>query len=421
MAWDGAGNFVRTNGVNNGTQVWQNDRDAGTKVRADRHDTHDQDLAAGINACLAKNGENTATANLKLGGFVLTGLGAGSSNGESVRYEQVVFSTGAQTVTGAKTWSDAAVFSSTAVFNGLATFNANSLLTSSGTTLLEVESTDAGAGATCIIKLDRNSASPASGDVIGKINFAGRNSVASEYGYSEINVYILDPTSGSEDAILRFRTVAAGTSAYRFMISDGVYTANATGGDKGADTINASDFYDDGFKLAGYKLLSDPIVASSDTLIDITGMSQFTDYVIVFRNIVPSVTNVSLRMRTSTDNGVSFSSAFGDYGWYGSGYTNTGATYVFKAVAASSNDEVRFSDENISNVAANAGINGELFLSNINSTTQNKNFRFNCVLFDRVFSGGASRNAIADIDAIRFYFTSGTIVSGTFYILGRSL
>ena len=251
--------------------------------------------------------------------------------------------------------------------------------------------------------------------------FAGRTSVGSEYGYGEINVYILDPTSGSEDAIIRFRTVAAGAAAYRFIISDGIYTANATGGDKGTDTINASDFYDDGFKLAGYKLLSDPIVASSDTLIDITGMSQFTDYLIVFRNVVPSVNNVSLRMRTSTDNGVSFSTAFGDYGWYGEGYINTLAAYTFGAVAGTSNNEVRFCDENISNIVSNAGINGELFLSNINSTTHNKNFRFNCVLFDRVFSGGASRNAIADIDAIRFYFTSGTIASGTFYILGRSL
>jgi hypothetical protein len=42
---------------------------------ATRHDTHDQDLATGINAALAKDGSNAATANLNAGGFKVTNLG----------------------------------------------------------------------------------------------------------------------------------------------------------------------------------------------------------------------------------------------------------------------------------------------------------------------------------------------------------
>jgi hypothetical protein len=60
MPWS-SGTFSRTNGVNIGTQVWQNDAADGVKIRADRHDTHDQDLAAGINQCINKDGSNTAT------------------------------------------------------------------------------------------------------------------------------------------------------------------------------------------------------------------------------------------------------------------------------------------------------------------------------------------------------------------------
>jgi hypothetical protein len=78
MAWSGSGAFSRTNGTNTGTQVWQDDKNDGTKIRADRHDTHDQDLATGINACLAKNGENAATADLDLGNNKYTNAADGT-------------------------------------------------------------------------------------------------------------------------------------------------------------------------------------------------------------------------------------------------------------------------------------------------------------------------------------------------------
>lgn len=68
MGWSGTGSFTRTNGVNTGAALWQDDADAGTKILDTRHDTHDQDLADGIEACLAKNGENAMTGDLDLDG-----------------------------------------------------------------------------------------------------------------------------------------------------------------------------------------------------------------------------------------------------------------------------------------------------------------------------------------------------------------
>lgn len=62
MSWDGSGNFSRTNGTNSGAETWQDDAAAGTKIRADRHDTHDQDLSDGISACLTQNNESKPTA-----------------------------------------------------------------------------------------------------------------------------------------------------------------------------------------------------------------------------------------------------------------------------------------------------------------------------------------------------------------------
>lgn len=68
MSWDGSGNFTRSNGTYSGPTVWQQDESAAVDIEADRHDTHDQDLADGIEACLAKNGENSMTGDLDLGG-----------------------------------------------------------------------------------------------------------------------------------------------------------------------------------------------------------------------------------------------------------------------------------------------------------------------------------------------------------------
>lgn len=89
MAWNGSGTFSRTNGVNTGSTLWDDDKTAGTKIRSDRHDTHDQDLATGINNCLCKDGQNSPTADIDFNSNKLTSLAAGSAAGHSVRYEQV--------------------------------------------------------------------------------------------------------------------------------------------------------------------------------------------------------------------------------------------------------------------------------------------------------------------------------------------
>ena len=84
MAWNGSGSFGRTNGVYTGTTVWQQDAAADVDIEADRHDTHDQDLATGINACLAKNGENAMTGDLNMGSNDIVNAGAASFTSISI-------------------------------------------------------------------------------------------------------------------------------------------------------------------------------------------------------------------------------------------------------------------------------------------------------------------------------------------------
>lgn len=47
------------------------------------------DLATGLSNCVTKDGQQTVTANIPMASFKLTGLAAGTANGDSVRFEQI--------------------------------------------------------------------------------------------------------------------------------------------------------------------------------------------------------------------------------------------------------------------------------------------------------------------------------------------
>jgi len=66
MAWDGNGTFSRTNGGGQtGASTWQNAQAAGHNIVSNQHDTHDQDIATGLNAALTKNNETKPTADFR--------------------------------------------------------------------------------------------------------------------------------------------------------------------------------------------------------------------------------------------------------------------------------------------------------------------------------------------------------------------
>lgn len=88
MPWSG-GAFTRTNGVHTGSTLWVQDRDAGTKILAARHDTHDQDLAGGINSTLEKSGSNAATGNLNIGSNRLTAVADGTAKTDAATVNQL--------------------------------------------------------------------------------------------------------------------------------------------------------------------------------------------------------------------------------------------------------------------------------------------------------------------------------------------
>ncbi len=68
---------------------WQNDKANGIKIRADRMDGQDSDIATGLTTAMLKDGSQTLTSNIPYAGFKNTGMGAGSSAADSVRADQL--------------------------------------------------------------------------------------------------------------------------------------------------------------------------------------------------------------------------------------------------------------------------------------------------------------------------------------------
>lgn len=76
----------------------------GTTISSTVHNNTMSDIATALSQSISSTGVTTPSANLPMGGFKLTGLGAGSSSGDSVRYEQLaeaVTKTGDITMSGA--------------------------------------------------------------------------------------------------------------------------------------------------------------------------------------------------------------------------------------------------------------------------------------------------------------------------------
>lgn len=116
-----------------------------------------------------------------------------------------------------------------------------------------LEQTDAGATGAQLYLL-HNSASPAANDITGYLRLQGKDSAAATKDYAAIYAQIVDPTAGSVDGRMVFETAVANSATARFYIGAGLYSLNATGGDKGIDTINASAVYDDNVLLTCYAI-----------------------------------------------------------------------------------------------------------------------------------------------------------------------
>jgi len=88
---------------------------------------------------------------------------------------------------------------------------------------LSLVSTDADASVGPTLRMDRQSASAADGDLLGKINFVGHNDAGTpeDIAYAGITAIINDASDGTEDGKLAINTIVAGTERSRLFIDAG--------------------------------------------------------------------------------------------------------------------------------------------------------------------------------------------------------
>jgi hypothetical protein len=91
--------------------------------------------------------------------------------------------------------------------NGQATFN----YTSTSDPVISLVSTEAGSSASPEMELYKNSASPANGDYLGQLKFAGENSSGGKKNFAKITGKVSDVTAGAEDGLIEFALQKAGS------------------------------------------------------------------------------------------------------------------------------------------------------------------------------------------------------------------
>ena len=99
------------------------------------------------------------------------------------------------------------------------TINAGvSSTTADNTDTLSLISTDTDDNSGPNLRMYRNSASPADNDVIGQIQFEGRNDNSQDVVYNDISMKIQDASDGTEDGIVRIRNIQGGTLRQYFTV-----------------------------------------------------------------------------------------------------------------------------------------------------------------------------------------------------------
>ena len=172
---------------------------------------------------------------------------------------------------------------------------------------------------------------------------------------------------------------------------------------------------------AGAMTLITTTTASSSATVDFTGLtSAYKNYVVIACNVVPVTNNAGLNFRTSTNNGSSFNSGASDY--Y-STHTNFGVTTWNYGNSVGDTFNISFDGQD--NTATYGGTSFTMTIANPSASNR---IQWYMTGFENGYSsqtgafvgGGFRTSSTGAVNAIRFYFGSGNIASGTFKLYGIS-
>ena len=198
---------------------------------------------------------------------------------------------------------------------GAITASSASSINVTGGSALTLKSTDAGSSAGPVLKLQRDSASPADADFVGAITYIADNDAGEATDYAKIDLQIDDASDGSEDGQLFFRCMGGGTLSNRISIY-------------GASTVINDDSRDADLRVETDAYASALVVDAGENAVFV-GTTSFYD------------TNAILTARSGSSSNaiVHFSNNSGSYG-------GNGFRIAFDTDDSTSNNFEAFTDTN---------------------------------------------------------------------------
>lgn len=201
MPRDGSGDFSRTEGPYINGQV----------ADADEMNNEMDDMAAALSDSLNKAGTKAMAANLPMGGFKVTGLGAGSVNGDSVRYEQLTAAVATLqpldatlTALAALAWSSGQNF---VKFTAADTVALSNELAQATVPLTLTNNADSASVQGLIVQGDR--ATPATNDQV-YISYYLSDASGSQDEMGRISLLASNITNGAEESQFRYSVLVGG-------------------------------------------------------------------------------------------------------------------------------------------------------------------------------------------------------------------
>lgn len=322
------------------------------------------DLSAALTQSVSKDGQTAMTGNLPMGGFVLTGLGAGAATGQSVRWQQL-FSQGTQIDLASATTTD---------------------IGAENTNFLNIT------GTTTITSFGTNYNGPRFLRFDGALTLTHNATTLILPGAANIT------TVAGDTCIAIPNASTSGTSdGWLVMAYQRAATTPQVPGAVLLSTVNAS------------------AAATVDFTSGIT--STYKAYKIVGVDIAPSTDAVELGLRVSEDSGSTWKSSSGDY--YHSGYSTTSGGLA-GAFSGQTSTYIPLGGS-YDNAASSSGLI-EIVVQNPAGSTYRKNFKYEASHFrdggnSSWTAGQGLYTGTAAINGLRLLMSSGNI-SGTFKLYG---
>lgn len=178
--------------------------------------------------------------------------------------------------------------------------------------------------------------------------------------------------------------------------------------------------------ILGLAKLASTTIGSATAVADIT-MTGYTGYAhkLLVLDLLPATDAVQLVMRVSTNGGTDFDSTANGY-TDAATYTDDAGTHsaVANTVASGATGIALSLGGNVGN-GATEGINARVFMTNTTSTAKWPRFSYDAEWISAdatprvvTWHGSGTRRSAQDTDAVRVFFNSGNIASGTWTLYG---